>query len=59
MATISLALNGVHVNGDMLDHLRDSYSDFADSTNKESLDALSNVDDETLERWNNELLEGL
>lgn len=59
LATISLALNGVHVNGDMLDHLKDKYNEFAGTTDKESLDTLSNVDDETIERWNNELLEGL
>ena len=33
--------------------------DFAGSTSKESLDMLSNSDDDTLEKWNNELLEGL
>lgn len=58
-ATLSLALNGLHVTGSMLDHVNDKFVEFSNEINTRQLDELSNISEKTLQYWEDELKEGL
>lgn len=59
MATLSIALNGIHVTGSMIDHVNNNFPNFAGDLSAESLSALSNIDEDTIRAWEDELKEGL
>lgn len=59
MAALSIALNGVHVTGSMLKHVNNNFPDFAGDLDAEALSALSNIDEDTIRTWENELRDGL
>lgn len=59
LATLSIALNGVHVTGDMLSHIAENYPEFTDELTTNDLNDFSNTDEETIALWDEELRQGL